>query len=479
MNLEDLQPHAQVGGIDPEGPVTVVAAKWLGSRAVEVAYRTPSGGAATKVLHRSDQESLEAISEPRPWTFDADGTLFRLVSEAQRIRLAHLFDPLLAVHTSLVEPLPHQITAVYESMLPRQPLRFLLADDPGSGKTIMAGLLMKEMIVRGDLERCLVVCPGSLAEQWQDELERRFQLPFAVYTSEALQAARPDNWFERNDLIIARLDMLSRNEEVQELLQAPECRWDLVVCDEAHKMSASYFGREARYTKRYRLGELLGRLTRHFLLMTATPHNGKEDDFQLFMALLDSDRFEGRFRPGVHHPDTSDLMRRMVKEKLFKFDGTPLFPVRRAYTVPYKLSEGEASLYKAVTQYVRREFNRAERLDARKRTTVGFALTILQRRLASSPEAIHRSLRGVAGVCRIGCGRWRTFSVAGQWVPRPCRAVPNWIRKRSKIWRTRPRAKSRRPKPRCWTRRLPPVRSRSSRRRSRRCGSSNGSPARF
>ena len=127
--------------------------------------------------------------------------------------------------------------------------------------------------------------------------------------------------------------------------------------------------------------------------MTATPHNGKEDDFQLFMALLDGDRFEGRFRPGVHRPDTSDLMRRMVKEKLFKFDGTPLFPVRRAYTVPYKLSEGEAALYKAVTQYVRREFNRAERLDARKRTTVGFALTILQRRLASSPEAIHRSLR--------------------------------------------------------------------------------------
>ena len=247
-------------------------------------------------------ESLEAISEPRSWTFDADGTLFRLVSEAQRIRLAHLFDPLLAVHTSLVEPLPHQITAVYESMLPRQPLRFLLADDPGSGKTIMAGLLMKEMIVRGDLERCLVVCPGSLAEQWQDELERRFQLPFAVYTSEALQAARPDNWFERNDLIIARLDMLSRNQEVQELLRAPECRWDLVVCDEAHKMSASYFGREARYTKRYGLGQLLGRLTRHFLLMTATPHNGKEDDFQLFMALLDGDRFEGRFRPAFTAP---------------------------------------------------------------------------------------------------------------------------------------------------------------------------------
>ncbi|MDE2655237.1 MAG: helicase-related protein [Gemmatimonadota bacterium] len=393
MKLEDLQPHSRVAGIRPEGPVTVVSTKWLGSQAVEVTCRTPSGDVATEVVYRSDEPDLELTGEGIPWTFDADGRLFRLVSEAHRIRLAHLFDPLLAVHTSLVEPLPHQITAVYESMLPRQPLRFLLADDPGSGKTIMAGLLMKELIARGDLQRCLVVCPGSLAEQWQDELESRFQLPFTVYASDKLQEAQSGNWFQENDLVIARLDMLSRNEEVQELLRASDCGWDLVVCDEAHKMSASYFGKKLKYTKRYRLGQLLGRVTRHFLLMTATPHNGKEDDFQLFMALLDGDRFEGRFRVGVHRSDTSDLMRRMVKEKLLKFDGTPLFPVRRAYTVPYKLSQAEVSLYDAVTLYVRQEFNRAERLGGKKRTTVGFALTLLQRRLASSPEAIYRSLR--------------------------------------------------------------------------------------
>ncbi|WP_246584498.1 helicase-related protein [Thermus brevis] len=320
--------------------------------------------------------------------------MFRLVSEAHRIRLAYLFDPLLAVHTSLLEPLPHQITAVYEAMLPRQPLRFLLADDPGAGKTIMAGLLIKELLVRGDVQRCLVVCPGSLVEQWQDELYRRFQLPFEIATNDKLEAARTGNWFLENDLVIARLDKLARDESVQAKLSAPECRWDLVVVDEAHKMSATFFGGEVKYTKRYKLGQLLSGLTRHFLLLTATPHNGKEEDFQLFLALLDGDRFEGRFRNGVHQVDVSDLMRRVVKEKLVKFDGTPLFPERFAHTIPYRLSDLEAHLYREVTNYVREEFNRAATLEDEKRAgTVGFALTILQRRLASSPEAIYQSLR--------------------------------------------------------------------------------------
>jgi SNF2 family DNA or RNA helicase len=392
--LEDLQPNAALRGILPDSVVTVVNVQWFGSEALELTYKTPAGRVANELLYRHDEPRLEVVERGRPWSFDGDGGLFRLVSEAHRIRLAHLFDPVLAVHTSMVEPLPHQITAVYEAMLPRQPLRFLLADDPGAGKTIMAGLLIKELIARGDLQRCLVVCPGSLAEQWQDELYRRFHLPFEILTNDKLEAARTGNWFLETNLAIARLDKLSRNEDVQAKLQAPECRWDLIVCDEAHKMSATYFGGEVKYTKRYKLGQLLSTLTRHFLLMTATPHNGKEEDFQLFMALLDGDRFEGRFRDGVHTVDVSDLMRRMVKEGLVKFDGRPLFPERIAYTVPYRLSDAEAQLYRAVTDYVRDEFNRAEALhnDGRVRT-VGFALTILQRRLASSPEAIYQSLR--------------------------------------------------------------------------------------
>ena len=378
----------------PSDIVTVVSVQWFGSDAIELTYKDATGKVGNELLYRDREADLEIVEEGRPWSFDGDGALFRLVSEAQRIHLAHLFDPVLAVHTSIVEPLPHQITAVYESMLPRQPLRFLLADDPGAGKTIMAGLLIKELIARGDLQRCLVVCPGSLAEQWQDELYRRFNLPFDILTNDKLEAARTGNWFLETNLVIARLDKLARNEDVQQKLQAPDCRWDLVVCDEAHKLSATFFGGEVKYTKRYRLGQLLSQLTRHFLLMTATPHNGKEEDFQLFMALLDGDRFEGKFRDGVHAADVSDLMRRMVKENLLKFDGTPLFPERIAYTVPYKLSDAEAALYKAVTDYVREEFNRAEALENDKRAgTVGFALTILQRRLASSPEAIYQSLR--------------------------------------------------------------------------------------
>lgn len=392
--LEELQPLATVSGIVPNGYVTVVSVQWHGSEAIELTYKTDTGRVANRLIYRNDEPAINIVDVGRPWSFDGDGHAFRLVSEAQRIRLAHLFDPVLAVHTSDIQPLPHQITAVYESMLPRQPLRFLLADDPGAGKTIMAGLLMKELIARGDLMRCLVVCPGSLAEQWQDELYRKFNLPFEILTNDRLETARTGNWFLESNLVIARLDKLSRDESVQERLKTPDAYWDLIVCDEAHKMSASFFGGEIKHTKRYRLGQLLSTLTRNFLLMTATPHNGKEEDFQLFMALLDGDRFEGRFRDGVHVSDTSDMMRRMVKESLLTFDATPLFPERIAHTIPYKLSGAEAELYAAVTDYVREEFNRVEALQNNKRAgTVGFALTILQRRLASSPEAIYHSLR--------------------------------------------------------------------------------------
>jgi len=392
--LEDLTPGAMVHGVVANEAVEVRAVQWHGTSAVTLTYRTASGAPGERLLFRDDEPALDVEAAGRAWSFDADGHLFRLVSEARRIRLAYLFDPRLAVHLSAVEPLPHQIQAVYGEMLPRQPLRFLLADDPGAGKTIMAGLLAKELALRGDLRRCLVIAPGGLVTQWQDELDQKFGLAFDLLTSQAVEESRTGNPFAERDLLIARLDHLARNDSLQERLAATE--WDLVIVDEAHRMAAHWFGSEVKETKRYRLGRLVGGLTRHLLLMTATPHNGKEEDFQLFMALLDADRFEGRFRDGVHTADVSDLMRRMVKEDLLRFDGTRLFPERRASTVPYELTDAEARLYQEVTDYVVEEMNRADRLrdegQGRRGNRVGFALTVLQRRLASSPEAIYQSL---------------------------------------------------------------------------------------
>ncbi len=402
--LEDLTAGAVVEGVVAGQAVTVVAVEWHGSSCVTLTYRTSTGDVDHQLVYRTDEDRLVVDHGGPGWAFDADGSLFRLAAEARRIRLAYLFDPRLAVHLSLLEPLPHQIEAVYGEMLPRHPLRFALCDDPGAGKTIMAGLYIKELQLRGDLRRCLVVAPGGLVSQWQDEMEDRFGLSFAILTRDMIEATRSADPLAEHDLLIARLDHLARNDDLMERLSRTE--WDLVVVDEAHRMSAHYFGVELKETKRYRVGRVLGQVARHLLLMTATPHAGKEDDFQAFMALLDPDRFEGRPRdtlgPGdqpmgtTQAGDVSDLMRRMVKEKLLRFDGRPLFPERQASTVTYPLSDLEAALYAQVTDYVTEEMNRADRLAAegegRRGNRVGFAVTVLQRRLASSPEAIYQSL---------------------------------------------------------------------------------------
>lgn len=392
LKLEQIQKNAAISGLEPGQVVRVVTTEPVGDNALTVYYKTADGKLLERMLFRTDEASLSLAEAGRPWAFDAPGEEFKLAAEAYRINLAHLFDPMMAVHTSNVEPLPHQIMAVYESMLPRQPLRYVLADDPGAGKTIMAGLFIRELLMRADAKRVLIVAPGSLVEQWQDEMFEKFGLSFKLFSREQVEQSRSGNPFDEVDLLVARVDQLSRAEDLQDKLRSSQ--WDLVVVDEAHKLSASYFGNKINKTKRFQLGELLGSITRHFLLMTATPHNGKEEDFQLFMSLLDADRFYGKFRDGAHKVDVTDLMRRMVKEDLLKFDGTPLFPERRAYTVNYKLSDLEAALYGAVTEYVKTEFARADQLaDGGRKGTVGFALTALQRRLASSPEAIYQSLK--------------------------------------------------------------------------------------
>jgi len=391
MKLEAITSGQSLSGIEASQVVSVVATVPHGGESLQLIYRTPEGAIKERLLLRDDEASVEIATAERPFAFDGDGADFQLVCEAKRIDLAFLFDPMMAVHSSNVDPLPHQITAVYESLLPRQPLRFVLADDPGAGKTVMAGLYIRELIMRADSHRIVIISPGSLVEQWRDELYEKFGLEFHIYSAPLEQTSPSGNPFEDFPRLVVRLDQLSRKEELQEKLCAPG--WDLAVFDEAHKLAAHYSGSKLKKTGRFRLAEKLGAHVRHLLLMTATPHNGKEEDFQLFLSLLDADRFCGKFRDGVHKVDASDLMRRMVKEELVKFDGTPLFPERKAYTVNYELSQLEADLYAAVTDYIKTEMGKADQLKGPRKGSVGFALTTLQRRLASSPEAIFQSLK--------------------------------------------------------------------------------------
>ena len=386
MLLEELKPGLRVEGLIPGEVTTVIAAQWHGVDALELTYKTAVGSLGQQVVFRKDEASL-SVAQTGSRAFDASASDFKLVAEAQRITLAGLFDPMLAVATSDVRPLPHQIRAVYGELLPRTPLRFLLADDPGAGKTIMAGLYIKELLLRDDVKQCLIVAPGGLVEQWQDELFFKFGLRFDLLTNQLIDSQVNLNVFETNPLLIARMDQLSRNEQLQ--AQLKETEWDLIIVDEAHRMGAHYFGGKLEKTKRFQLGELLGEITRHLLLMTATPHSGKEEDFQLFLTLLDRDRFEGK---NTKTADTGGVMRRMIKEDLLTFDGKKLFPERIAETVPYELTALEYNLYEDVTHYVREGMNRADKLGGKRKNTVGFALTVLQRRLASSPEAIYKSL---------------------------------------------------------------------------------------
>ena len=396
MGLGDLKAGMRLVGLFGADAVEVLAVNPVGGEAVEVVYREKSGSIDARMATAEDLRSVRVErGDDGTAPYDADPRDFMLAAEALRIKYAALYDPMAAVSSSEIEPLPHQIRAVYEQMLPQVPLRFLLADDPGAGKTIMAGLYLKEMMLRSDCERALVVAPGGLVDQWHDELHTKFGLSFEVLTASMADAAQ-GNVFEEHPRLIIRMDQVSRSDALMDQLRA--VRWDVAVVDEAHRMSAHYtsWNAEVKTTKRFALGKVLSHQAQHLLLMTATPHAGKEEDFQLFLTLLDADRFEGRFSRDRHSTDTRGLMRRMVKEDLLTFEGKPLFPERRAYTVGYALSGPEQELYDRVTEYVRTEMGRADRIgeqgQSRRSNSVGFALTVLQRRLASSPEAITRSL---------------------------------------------------------------------------------------
>src|SRR5450432_1674672 len=217
--FEDIRPGARFRGLDPGGVAEIVQIARFGSDALNLVFRV-NGRVGERLVYRGEEGGFEFLEAGRSYPFDADGGLLRLASEAYRIRLAYLFDPYLAISASQIEALPHQITAVYGEMLPRQPLRFLLADDPGAGKTIMAGLLIKELMIRGDLERCLIVAPGSLVEQWQEELAEKFELNFDVLTRDQIEASVTGNPVIEKNRLIVRLDMAARSDELRAKLDA-------------------------------------------------------------------------------------------------------------------------------------------------------------------------------------------------------------------------------------------------------------------
>ena len=331
-------------------------------------------------------------------SLQSEGTLFSeepwktfLTLETIRYRFASLYDPLLAMNTSKVDPLPHQIEAVYGHILKLPRIRFLIADDPGAGKTIMAGLVIKEMKLRYLVRRILIICPGHLKDQWRREMSERFEERFVVVDRAVLDALYGENVWLRESQIITSMDFAKQDDILPSIAAA---RFDLIIVDEAHKMSAQRWGDKLDKTDRYQLGEALSRNTEHLLFLTATPHKGDPENFRLFLDLLEPGFFATNemLQESIRNKDNPLFIRR-VKEDLKDFEGKPLFLPRYVRTIPFNLgvrSPREKELYNELSKYVNTQYNKALTRD--KRRNVAFALVILQRRLASSTYALLRSL---------------------------------------------------------------------------------------
>ena len=367
-------------------PVRILDVHPVGDR-FEVAVKLlKSGRLSEQVLTKNEiEELLDYLKESKP--FSGNPHLFALGAEAHRIQLGYAFDPYFAVWASRVDPLPHQLEAVYGVLLKRPKVRFLLADDPGAGKTIMAGLFLKELKYRGVVRRVLIVTPANLTDQWRRELKEKFNETFVIANRETVNARFGESLWEKENQIITSLDFAKREPYIEELRGV---RWDLVIVDEAHKLSATRYGREIKRSQRYRLGEVLSESATHLLFLTATPHQGDAERFRLLLDLLEPYLFAtpGILEQAARAGENPILLRRL-KEDMTDFEGKPLFPPRHVHTPSFRLSPSEKLLYDAVTDYVRHYFNRA--LDE-KRRNVGLAMTVLQRRLASSTHAIASSL---------------------------------------------------------------------------------------
>lgn len=407
MDPNDVRPGVVISGPKWPEPVEVKKADNDGTYVHLVGATITTGQHIDQLIPISELADIHIRTIETD--FKAEPSKVFLALETKRYRFASLYDPLLAMNASKVDPLPHQIEAVYGYVLKLPRIRFLIADDPGAGKTIMAGLIIKEMKLRNLAKRILIVVPGHLKDQWRRELKDRFEEAFIPVDRSLLDAHYAENVWERENQIITSMDFAKREEVLPSLASA---KFDLIIVDEAHKMSAYTYGDKTFRTDRYKLGEAVSNSSDpHLLFLTATPHKGDPENFRLFLDLLEPGFFATAemLEESIKNQDNPLFIRRM-KEDLKDFEGKPLFLPRYVKTVGFRLSDEEKTLYNDVSRYVREQYNKALRTD--KKRNVAFALVILQRRLASSTYAILRSLERrkkrledlVKGVERVAVG---------------------------------------------------------------------------
>ena len=386
----DIEIGQIIKNLSPSEPVEILKLQPLGNM-ISITYKGVNSNITnSKVISKEQSHNLESITKEGHFSFDGDPVKFGLYAEAERINSAYQFDPLFAVNCSLVDPLPHQVEAVYNYLLPQPKIRFLLADDTGAGKTIMTGLLLKELLMRGIIERILIITPGGLTKQWQeDELGLKFNLPFklvnrATFTSEPTV-------FSNSNRLVTSIDFI-RNEDILNVLK--ETSWDMIIVDESHKLSAFDYGNRRYVSKRYQALEELASRCEHLLLLTATPHRGRRDTFKNLLQLLDEDIFANdslvsdRVKE-IGQDGVNKFFIRRLKEEMNDWDGKPLFKPRHTKTTLFKLTPEEKRLYDRVTDYLMR---RREEAKQESNIHVSLALMVMQRRLTSSIYAIKRTL---------------------------------------------------------------------------------------
>ena len=392
MKREDIKPNTIVRGhIFPE-PVEVITVVSMGDAIKLIGKGLTTGKVHEPILNAEQLKTLEATPEKEP--FDGDPSHFRLGIEALRLGVAYEHDPYFSLSIARVEPLPHQLEAVYDYFLTLPRIRFLLADDPGAGKTIMAGLLLKEMKIRGLVERTLIVTPANLSFQWQREMLDKFHENFEIIRSDVLRATYGSNPWQEKNQVITSISWVSRIEDAKESLLSSH--WDLVIVDEAHKMSA--YSRDKK-TLMYRLGENLSSMTDHYLLMTATPHKGDPKNFCLFLELLDRDVYGdvASLEEAMRRNHAPFYLRR-TKDALVTFPDPDtgvvkkIFTNREVRTVEFKIDDEEYDFYDALTRYVEDQSIKASQDDSPRGRAMGFTMAMLQRRFASSVYAVRRSL---------------------------------------------------------------------------------------